>query len=104
MTKSNIDNGKAADYKVFLSEPSRTSGRGGNANALHSHVLTVGGVDYTFVAPGAQKWAFKGDTVSFAYETTDVGGKTVNKLDRDTLTTTATTGKPIVRGNRTFKG
>jgi hypothetical protein len=103
MTESRIDGAQAFDYKAFLHEPGKAQGRGGNTTALHRHVLTIDGTDYGFFARGAQKWAFKGDTVSFAFAPVDKGGKTSFEVDAASFETTDAKGQPVRRGNRVAK-
>src|SRR3954468_6731868 len=103
MTESRIDGAQAFDYKAFLHEPSRAQGRGGNTTALHRHVLTIGGTDYGFFARGAQKWAFKGDAVSFAFERVEKGGKATFEVDPASFTATDAKGQVVIRGIRAPK-
>ena len=63
-------------------------------------MLTIGGTDYGFYARGAQKWAFKGDRVSFAFERVEKAGKTTFEIDPATFVTTDAKGQPITRGHR----
>lgn len=87
------------DYQKYLVEKSRPPSKGGNTNALHSHVLVIGGEKYSFLALGSQQWVFKSDLVSFDYE---LKGQYKNVII-ETLVTLDKTGKEVVRGNRGFK-
>lgn len=86
-------------YRLFLVEKHRPPSRGGNTGALHAHVLFIEGERYSFLALGSQQWAYKSDTVSFAYELKD-GYKNVV---RDTFVAVSKSGVPVVRGDRGFK-
>ena len=99
MNKLRIENKKITSYKLFLKEPSRPPSRGGNTNALHSHILEIEGEKYSFIALGSQQWVFKSDNVSFHYEVND-GYKNIIK---ETLVTITKSGETIIRGNRGFK-
>ena len=102
MTPGRIDGRVVSDYKVFLHEPSRPPGRGGNTTALHRHVLTIDGNDYGFFARGAQKWAFKHDLVSFAFESEEKNGKTYFNIETASFSAVDGKGHPVIRGNRTL--
>ena len=94
-----IDHRKIDKYTHFLKESYRPPSKGGNVNALHSHVLEIDGVKYSFLALGSQHWVFKSDTVSFDYEIKD-GYKNIIV---DTIAMIDRNGKSIVRGNRGYK-
>ncbi len=99
MSRMNVECKKISDYTFYLLEHSRPPSRGGNTRALHSHVLTIEGEKYSFVALGTQQWVFKSDRVSFEYEIKD-GYKNIIK---GTLATLDGKGHSVVRGNRSFK-
>ena len=68
--------------KRFLREKYRSPSKGGNTKALHSHVLTIDGGQYSFLALGTKQWAYKSDTVSFEYE---ISGNYLNIKKRKLL-------------------
>jgi hypothetical protein len=99
MSRKTLDNVQFEKYEKFLKEKSRPPSRGGNTNALHSHILTIDGEKYSFLSPGSQQWAFKSDSISFEYEIND-GYKNIIK---ETFSVKTKAGKPVVRGNHGFK-
>lgn len=99
MSDETIENKSFEAYGLFLRENHRPPSRGGNTKALHSHVLTIEGDRYSFLALGSQQWAHKSDTVSFEYEVND-GYKNVVK---ETFRAFSKSGEAVVRGNRGFK-
>lgn len=99
MSTGSITGMQITDYSMFLKEKSRPPSKGGNTKALHSHVLTIDGERYSFLAVGSQQWVYKLDTVSFEYEVNN-GYKNVLK---ETLKTVDVSGKVVVRGDRGFK-
>lgn len=99
MSHLKIDQKKIEKYTLFLKESYRPPSKGGNANALHSHVLEIEGVKYSFLALGSQRWVFKTDTVSFDYEIKN-GYKNITV---ETIATLDRNGKSVVRGNRGYK-
>jgi hypothetical protein len=98
-----VENAEVDEYKTFLKEPGRPPSQGGNTAALHSHVLTIAGEVYSFLALGSRKWVFAGDLVSFAYEVKGINGKVYKNVLRETLISVDRSGKEVVRGNRGFK-
>lgn len=88
-------------YGAYLKDKSRPPSRGGNTRAWHQHVLTIGGERYSFLALGARKWVFAGDTVSFDWEF-DSSGKYRNVV-LETFVTLDRNGKRCVRGDRGAK-
>jgi len=99
MSRVKLENVQFEKYEKYLKENSRPPSRGGNTNALHSHVLTIGGEKYSFLSPGSQQWAHKSDSLSFEYEVND-GYRNIIK---ETFTVKNKAGEPIVRGNHGFK-
>jgi len=99
MSHKSIKNVQFEKYEKFLKENSRPPSRGGNTNALHSHVLTIDGEKYSFLSPGSQQWAFKSDSISFEYEIND-GYKNIIK---ETFSVKTKAGQSIARGNHSFK-
>lgn len=99
MPQTKLENMKIDNYSAFLKEHSRPPSKGGNTNALHSHILEIEGVKYSFLALGSKKWVYKTDTVSFDYEIKD-GYK---NIVLETLTTLDRNGNKVVRGNRGYK-
>lgn len=99
MPSEKVENKSFESYSLFLQEPHRPPSRGGNTKALHSHVITIDGERYSFLAFGSQQWAHKSDTVSFEYEVNN-GYKNILK---ETLQVVSKTGEVVVRGNRGSK-
>ncbi|MGQ0333476.1 hypothetical protein [Halomonas elongata] len=94
-----LEKAKVEDYQKYLKEKPRPLSKGGNAKALHSHVLVVDGEECSFLALGSQQWVFKTDLVSFEYE---LNGQCKN-IKKVTLVTFDKNGKEVVRGNRGLK-
>lgn len=63
-----MKNARRSSYQTILIEPHRPPSKGGNTRAWHSHVLVVDGVRYSFLAIGARRWVYAGDTVSFEWK------------------------------------
>ncbi|EPA6637425.1 TPA: hypothetical protein ACXIGT_001315 [Serratia marcescens] len=63
-----VSSKKISEYQKYLIEKSRPPSRGGNGKALHSHVVIIDGVKYSFLANDSKQWVFKSDTVSFEYK------------------------------------
>jgi hypothetical protein len=95
-----VENATVESYSAFLVEHSRPPSKGGNTGALHRHSMTIDGKSYSFLALGAKKWVFAGDTVSFSFKTTDGGYRNVLK---PSLVTKDKNGAPVVRGDRGSK-
>lgn len=93
-----VSNKKISDYTKVLTEKSRPPSRGGNGKARHTHILTIDGERYSFIAFDSKQWVFKTDTVSFDYEVRDG----YNNIAPESIVTKDKNGKPIVRGNRGF--
>ncbi len=99
-----MENGKVESksfetYNLFLVEKHRPPSRGGNTKALHSHVMTIDGERYSFLALGSQQWVYKSDVVSFEYEIKDG----YRNIITATIKVVSMSGAPVVRGNRGFK-
>ncbi len=94
-----ISNATIEHYGAYLQEHNRPPSKGGNTRALHSHVLTVSGEKYSFLALGSKQWVYKTDKVSFEYE---IKGHYKNII-KQTLKTIDKSGNEVVRGNRNFK-
>lgn len=99
MEKFFVERKKISSYKMFLKENYRPPSRGGNTNALHSHVIEVDGEKYSFLALGSQQWIYKNDIVSFEYKVENNYKNIVNA----SIVTTDKKGQEISRGNRGFK-
>ena len=97
MTES-VTNKKISDYKKILTEKSRPPSRGGNSKARHTHIVTIDGERYSFIAFDSKQWIFKTDIVSFDYEVKNG----YNNIAPDSIATIDKNGKPVVRGNRGF--
>lgn len=95
-----VENGIVTNYQAFLFEPYRPPSKGGNTSALHSHVLWIDGVKYTFLARGSKQWVYDGDTVTFAYKVKD--GK-YNNIVPESLFTIDEKGEAHCRGDRRHK-
>ena len=96
-----LENVQPSSYQAFLNEPHRPPSRGGNTGAWHAHVLVVDGQKYSFLALGARKWAYVGDTVSFAWKW-DASRKYRN-IDPGSVTVRDKSGTIVVRGLRGTK-
>ena len=94
-----IENAKIEHYGKYLQEKNRPPSKGGNTKALHSHVLTINGENYSFLALGSQQWVFKTDLVSFEYEIKGI----YNNIIKESLVTIDKLGNTVVRGNRGYK-
>ena len=99
MAANSVIKKKITSYDKYLTEKSRPPSKGGNGKARHSHVITIEGERYSFIAFDSKQWVFKTDTVSFEYEVND-GYKNIIP---ETIVTTDKDGKPVVRGNRGYK-
>lgn len=86
------------DYGAILKDKSRPPSRGGNTRAWHQHVLTIAGERYSFLALGAGKWVFAGDTVSFEWSWD--ASRRYRNVDPDSIRVRDKTGKAVVRGDR----
>ena len=93
-----VSNKKISDYTKILTEKSRPPSRGGNGNARHTHILTIDGERYSFIAFDSKQWVFKTDTVSFDYELSNG----YNNIAPDSIVTIDKNGKAVVRGNRGY--
>ncbi|WP_073963446.1 hypothetical protein [Serratia grimesii] len=93
-----ISGKKISAYQKILVEKSRPPSRGGNGKALHSHIITIDGIRYSFLANDSKQWVFKSDTVSFEYESEGV----YNNINRESITTVDKNGDSIIRGNRGY--
>lgn len=96
-----VDGAMVDGYTTLLVEPSRPPSRGGNTSAMHSHRLTIAGVAYSFLARGAKKWVFKGDSVSFDWHWD--ASRCYRNIQPATLVTQDRSGSEIVRGDRRSK-
>lgn len=96
---SRIENAHVESYKTFLVEKYRSPSKGGNSSALHSHVLTIDGDSYSFLAVGSKKWVYSNDKVSFDYE---LKGKYRNII-KNSISVVDKNGNPQTRGDRRFK-
>ena len=94
-----IENAKVENYSAFWVEKYRPPSKGGNTKAFHSHVLTIEGEKYSFLALGTKQWVYKSDTVSFEFE---IKNKYKN-IKKDTIETLDKEGNKVKRGNRGFK-
>ncbi len=99
--RHHVEASAITDYQVFLAEPSRPPSKGGNTAALHRHVIAIDGARYSFLALGARKWVFAGDTVAFEWSFDSTG--TYRNIAKDTLCTWDRKGAAVVRGNRGWK-
>ena len=90
-------------YETYIAEPYRPPSRGGNTKALHRHVLSINGEKYSFFALGSAKFAYKGETVSFAYRNVEKNGTIYHNIEKDSIVTKDAKGKEHMRGNRDSK-
>lgn len=97
MTKS-VSNRNFSDYTKILTEKGRPPSRGGNSKARHTHIITIDGERYSFIAFGSKQWIYKTDTVSFDYEVNNG----YNNILSDSITTLDKNGKIVIRGDRTL--
>jgi hypothetical protein len=95
-----VSDAKISEYQVFLHEHYRSRSKGGNAKALHIHLLTIDDTKYSFFAPGWTQWVHKTDRISFQWRF-DQSGKYRN-IDRLTIKVFDKEGKPTKRGSRDF--
>lgn len=93
-----VERAELEDYAIYLRDKYRPPSRGGNKTAWHSHVLTIDGEKYSFLAPWRGKFVYKGETVSFDWEW-DQTGKYRN-VDRGSIVAWSSTGEPVLRGHR----
>ncbi|HDL8239499.1 TPA: hypothetical protein U5D93_003498 [Yersinia enterocolitica] len=93
-----LENKKISDYQIYLKEKSRPPSRGGNTKALHQHVVTIDGEQFSFLANDSKKWIFKSDKVSFDYVLNGV----YKNIERESIVTTDKNGVVITRGNRFY--
>lgn len=77
-------------------EPSRPPSKGGNAKALHQHIITIDGQKYGFRASGYRQWIYKSDTISFQYVINHRGYRDILK---PTLDVRDKNGERVNRGN-----
>ncbi|ARQ95297.1 hypothetical protein [Bradyrhizobium phage BDU-MI-1] len=96
-----IMDAKVTHYGAYLKDKYRPPSKGGNTKAWHQHVLTIDGVKYSFLALGAQKWAYASDTVSFGWDWDD--SKRYRNIVTDSFAAQDKDGKPVYRGNRNSK-
>lgn len=97
-----VSNAKISEYRTRPVERTKP-GSGDSAKILHSHTIVVGGEEYTFLAKGHRKWAFKTDTISFDYNSKMLNGKTYNNIVKSSLVTYNKEGEEVIRGDRSYK-
>nr|DAZ31452.1 MAG TPA: hypothetical protein [Caudoviricetes sp.] len=98
MTIHFVSNKKISSYEKILTEKSRPPSKGGNSKARHTHIITIDGERFSFIAFDSKQWIFKTDTVNFEYENNN-GYKNIIP---QSIVTTDKDGKRIVRGNRGY--
>jgi hypothetical protein len=96
-----VERATVEQYRTFLKDKHRPPSKGGNTRAWHLHVLKIAGETYSFLALGARKWVFAGDTITFDWEW-DQSSKYRN-IVQDSMTTWDKNGKPVARGDRGSK-
>jgi hypothetical protein len=96
-----VEGKPVTNYHAVLKENSRPPSRGGNTRAWHRHSFVIDGESYSFLALGAKKWVFVGDTVSFDWKW-DGTGKYRN-VDTASVEARNSAGKIVVRGERGTK-
>lgn len=99
MEKLFVERKKISSYKMFLKEDYRPPSRGGNTNALHSHIIEIDETNYSFLALGSQQWIYKTDIVSFEYKIEN----NYKNIVISSIVTIDKNGNEILRGNRGFK-
>jgi len=99
--KMRVEGKPVTNYHAVLKENSRPPSRGGNTRAWHRHSFVIDGESYSFLALGAKKWVFVGDTVSFDWKW-DGTGKYRN-VDTASVEARNSAGKIVVRGERGTK-
>jgi hypothetical protein len=87
-----------SNYGAYLKDKYRPPSRGGNTCAWHQHVLTIDGERYSFLALGARKWAFAGESVSFSWSWD--ASKQFRNIDPDSMLVEDKKGRPVVCGER----
>ena len=90
-------------YETYLKEPYRPPSKKGNTKALHLHVITINGEKYSFFALDAQKFAHKGETISFLYKKIDKNEKIYFNIEKHSIITKDAKGNEYQRGNRDSK-
>ena len=85
-------------YNTYLEEPSRPPGQGGNAEALHRHVIIIGGDKYSFFAHWSGKFAHKGERISFDWDWDKTG--TFRNIDKPSFEAFTKAGDREIRGDR----
>lgn len=85
-------------YNTYLAEPSRPPSKGGNTKALHRHVIIIGGDKYSFFAPWAGKFAYKGELISFDWDWDKTGE--FRNIVKPSFEAFAKDGTVQIRGDR----
>lgn len=89
------------DYRAVLKDKYRPPSKGGNTKAWHQHVVIIEGHRYAFLALGARKWAYKGDTISFDWSWDS--SKKYRNVEPNSIVVRDRTGAPVTRGERGHK-
>jgi hypothetical protein len=97
-----IENSDFEEYpNPFLIEKYRPPSKGGNTKALHRHAILIAGCEYSFLANGARKWAFIGDTICFDWQWDET--RKYRNIDPSTFVTKDKNGIQVERGFRGSK-
>lgn len=87
-----IENQKIESYMLYLKERSKSSKIKKN-QARHSHVITIEGEKYSFIARGIKQRVYKTDSVSFEFQVKNGH----NNIDKSTIITHDENGKLVQR-------
>jgi len=93
-----ISDAHVEGYRAVLKDKYRPPSKGGNTRAWHQHSFSIGDERFSFLALGARKWIYQGDSVSFDWQWDQ--SKTYRNVDPDTVMVRDKSGAPIVRGER----
>ena len=96
-----IEDASVESYGAYLKDKYRPPSKGGNTRAWHQHVLTISGKRYSFLALGARKWVYVGDTVSFEWEWDET--QRYRNINTDTVVVKNKNGNQVTRGIRGSK-
>ncbi len=92
----NIENKKIDGYDLYLKERNKSSKVKKN-QARHSHVITIEGEKYSFIARGNKQRVYKTDTISFEFQVKNGH----NNIDKSTIVTLDENGEPVQRAGST---
>ena len=87
-----IENKKIESYDLYSKERSKSSKIKKN-QARHSHVITIEGAKYSFIARGNKQRVFKTDSISFDFQVKNGH----NNIDKSTIVTLDENGELVQR-------